>query len=372
MCWGQNSSGQLGVASFSATAHGDEAGEEPGVANTYVTRPSEALTITQMSIGSSHACAILSDGDLYCWGSNVNGQLGVGDNISTDSMSTPVDLGDVEVIDVAAGGNHTCALLTNGDVWCWGLDSSGELGDGANDPQNAPTVAVDFADVAATKIVTGLAHSCALLESNAVYCWGDNSSGQLGDNNGGVDSNVPSGVTLAMGDVLDLDAGGLFTCAIVGTNVYCWGENGSGQLGNNDGTNTDLDVPSAALDIDGETPVKLALGGEHGCVLTSTGKVYCWGESDAGQTGQNDVTDDLAPLLVTTTGFTVTDIAAGNDHVCVILLPDDVDDLSRHIRCWGESGVGQLGLGGISDIGDDEVVDNASYDVDVVSTEPVP
>jgi alpha-tubulin suppressor-like RCC1 family protein len=361
-CWGQNSSGQLGVAAFSKTAHGDEAGESPVTVVNTIDLPDVTLTIDTISIGSQHACAILNDKNLYCWGAGTNGQTGLGINTAVDSM-TKVDLSDAPVAEVSAGGNLTCARLANNKAYCWGLNSSGELGLGDNVNQNTPTTAIDFSGVDVARIATGVAHACALLANNTVKCWGDNSSGQLGDNNGGVDSNTPSSVSLPGGTVKDLDAGNLFSCVIVDSNVYCWGENGSGQLGNNDGTNTDLDVRSAALDIDGLTPKKLALGGEHACVLTTVGSVYCWGESDAGQTGQNDVTDDLAPLIVTFTGYTVTDISAGGDHTCVTLLPDNVADTERPIRCWGEGGVGQLGLENTSDIGDDEVVDNVLYNL---------
>ncbi|MDX5298109.1 MAG: hypothetical protein LPK85_04065, partial [Gammaproteobacteria bacterium] len=174
---------------------------------------------------------------------------------------------------------------------------------------------------------------------------------------------TPALVVSLAAPITDIAAGGLGTCAITNGEVRCWGENGSGQVGNNDITNTDLDVPSAALDIDGETPVDLTHGGEHACVLTATGKVYCWGESDAGQTGQNDVTDDLAPLEVNFGAYTALEIEAGGDHTCAILQPNDPLDTTRPIRCWGEGGVGQLGLESTSDIGDDETIDNNAFNI---------
>jgi cysteine-rich repeat protein len=366
VCWGQNSSGQLGVASFSLTAHGDEAGEAPGD-NDMVTLPDEELTISSLALGSQHSCAILSDSNLYCWGESQNGQLGLGINADRKVMTDAVDFGGDPVASVAAGGQFTCATLADASAWCWGLNSSGELGIGDADTRYVPDTAIDLDDIGVDQITAGSAHACALLETGEVVCWGDNSSGQLGDSDGGNDSATPASVDLGGGEVTAIDAGGLFTCVIVDDEIKCWGENGSGQLGNNDGTNTDLDVPSAALDIDGETPIKLAMGSEHGCALTGTGKVYCWGESDAGQTGQNDTTDDIAPALVDIgAAYTATDIAAGGDHTCVVLEPVDEEDLSRHIRCWGEGGVGQLGLEDTSDIGDNEVVDNVSFDVNVL------
>ncbi|NRQ41433.1 hypothetical protein HRH59_02445 [Rheinheimera sp. YQF-2] len=360
-CWGQNSSGQLGVLSFSLTAKGDEIGESP-VTNTTIDLPDPGLTINDISVGSQHACAILNDRNLYCWGEGQNGQTGLGINSDRKAMTSAINFDSEPVAEVSVNGQHSCARLENNEVYCWGLNSSGELGTGDFSTLYIPSGNVVLADTP-VQIATGAAHSCARLINNTVYCWGDNSSGQLGDNNGGVDSPTPSQITLPVGTVLDIDSGGLFGCMIIDTNVYCWGENGSGQLGNNDGTNTDLDVLSFALNLGGAIPVKLALGGEHACVLTSVGTVYCWGESDAGQTGQNDVTDDLAPLLLNFGAYTVTDIDAGNDHTCVRLLPDDALDTSRPIRCWGEGGVGQLGLENPSDIGDDEVIDNDAFNL---------
>lgn len=362
-CWGQNSSGQLGVASFSLTAHGDEAGEAP-VDNDSVTLPDLSLSYESLELGGQHSCAILSDQNLYCWGESQNGQLGLGINADIKIMSSnSVDLDGNAVLEVSAGGQFTCARLANGELYCWGLNSSGELGIGDANTRFVPAGPVALDDLPA-QIAAGGSHACARLIDNSVQCWGDNSSGQLGDNDGGNDSATPSNVNLGGAtEVTDIASGGLFSCVIVDGDVKCWGENGSGQLGNNDGTNTDLDVVSAALDIDGETPVKLALGSEHACVLTESGSVYCWGESDAGQTGQNDTTDDIAPALVDLGAYTATGIAAGGDHVCVNLLPDDNLDLTRPIRCWGESGVGQLGLEDTSDIGDNEVINNILFNI---------
>lgn len=362
-CWGQNSSGQLGVSSFSLTAQGDEFGESP-VTEPSVTMPDPSLSIRTMSLGSQHTCAILSDSNLYCWGEGQNGQTGLGINADRKTITDPVNLNMEAVVEVSAGGQLTCARLANDEVYCWGLNSSGELGIGTNDNHLIPSSPVDL-DFAPLQIVTGAAHACARLENDTVQCWGDNSSGQLGDNNGGVDSNTPSNsVNLPAGAVTDVTAGALFNCAIVDTSVYCWGENGSGQLGNNDGTNTDLDVSTAALNIGSEVPVDVVGGGEHACVLTASGKVYCWGESDAGQTGQNDTTDDLAPVLVDFgAAYTVEKIAAGSDHTCVSLLPTDTSDTSRPVRCWGEGGVGQLGQETVSDIGDDEMIASPAYNL---------
>lgn len=360
-CWGQNSSGQLGTLSFNLTAHGDETGEAPADSDSMTLV--SGLSILSMDIGSQHACAIMSDKNLYCWGESQNGQLGIGTNSDQKVMNIMVGLDDAPVTEVSAGGQFTCARLFDGQVRCWGLSSSGELGIGSFNTWYIPPSTIPILADKALQISTGAAHACARLANNTVQCWGDNSSGQLGNSNGGVDSPTPSSVTNLSGTISDISAGGLFTCVIVDSQVRCWGENGSGQLGNNDGTNTDLDVPSAVLNLQGEVPLKLAAGGEHACVLTQTGKVYCWGESDAGQTGQNDVTDDLAPLVLDFGPYTVTDISAGGDHTCVRLKSTDPLITTHPTRCWGEAGVGQLGLENTFDIGNDEVIASDAFNV---------
>lgn len=360
-CWGQNSSGQLNTNSFSLTAHGDEVGEAPADSYDSMTLVNN-LSLLSMDLGSQHGCAVMSDYNVYCWGENQNGQLGIGTNSDQKIMDLIVNLDDEPVAEVSAGGQFTCVRQFNGNVRCWGLNSSGELGVNSNSTWFVPPPIIPTLADKAVQITAGGAHACARLLNNQVQCWGDNSSGQLGDNDGGNDSATPSNVTLT-GTITDISAGGLFTCVIVDNNVKCWGENGSGQLGNNDGTNTDLDVPSASLNIGGEVPVKLATGSEHACVLTQTGNVYCWGESDAGQTGQNDTTDDITPQLVNLGTNTVISISAGGDHTCAVLKSTDPLITINPVRCWGEGGVGQLGLENTDDIGDNEIIDNSLFNV---------
>lgn len=359
-CWGQNSSGQLGVASRSLTAYGDEMGESPATGDPVTLLPD--LSLVSISLGTQHSCAVGSDDNVYCWGEAQNGQIGLGVNADRKVITSAVDLDGEAVAQVSAGGQFTCARLVSGDVRCWGLNSSGELGIGDANTRFVAAGAVDFDGEPVAQLVTGAAHACALLENGEMYCWGDNSSGQLGDRDGGNDSATPALVDVS-GNVTQIAAGGLFACVIVDDTVRCWGENGSGQLGNNDGTNTDLDRPGAALDLDGEIPVRLALGGEHACVLTAEGSIFCWGESDAGQTGQNDTTDDIRPQRVSLSNeISVLDIDAGNDHTCIVFESTFVPGVT-FTRCWGEGGVGQLGLMSTNDIGDNEIVDNEAFDI---------
>lgn len=292
--------------------------------------------------------------NVIAWGENGSGNLGNNSNVDSAlpvSVITSGALAGKTITQVSASfSNGACALSSDGMVYCWGVNSSGELGDGTNTPSDVP-VAVDQSGALAGKTVTaitsGVASRCALTSDGKVFCWGDNSSGQLGDNNGGVDSNVPSPVTgiVATKTVTSIKCGGLFCLALTDEGlVYSWGENGSGQLGNADGTNTDLDV-STGVDatgaLSGKTVVAIAAASETGYALTSDGLVFSWGESDAGQLGNNSVgLDALSPVAVYTSGLlngkTVSKIAASGDSGYALTSDNG-------LYAWGEAGLGQLG-----------------------------
>ena len=212
--------------------------------------------------------AVVGEGRGFSWGENEHGQLGDFDGGNDSRTPVPVD-GARRFIAVSAGGNHSLAVAADGTVWSWGLNSSGELGIGGSFifPHDVPTQ-VEPTWPTGTVIVAvaaGQAHSLALTSDGTVWTWGDNSSGQLGNSDGGNDSGVPTkvGNTGPGGHVIArIAAGGFFSLALTNTGaVYTWGENGSGQLGNNDVTNTDLDQLSATLNFGGATIVAIAGGG---------------------------------------------------------------------------------------------------------------
>jgi hypothetical protein len=236
-CWGYNAYGQLGIGS-----------------NTNTKAPTEVLgNATQISAGDYHACAILDDGTVKCWGLNVYGQLGIGSNIiNTNTPSGPIDFGAGRTaMQISLGAIHTCAVLDDGTVKCWGWNYYGQLGIGSNSTNtNTPSGPIDFGDGrTAMQISAGGYHTCAILDDGTVKCWGYNYFGQLGIGSNNTNTNTPSG-PIDFGDgrtAMQISAGAIHTCAVMddGT-VKCWGYNGYGQLGI--GSNTDTNTPSGPID----------------------------------------------------------------------------------------------------------------------------
>jgi alpha-tubulin suppressor-like RCC1 family protein len=195
-----------------------------------------APAIQDVALGFSHTCALTSTGVVECWGANESGELGDG---TTTRRTQPVTVGglDAPAAQVDAGGaGHTCALTTAGGVECWGRNRYGQLGDGTTTDRSSP-VEVSGLQSGVTQIAVGGDHVCALTDTGAIWCWGHDDNGQLGDGTT-ANSSVPVHVTGLGGPAAVVSAGGDHTCALMpGGGAKCWGANGNGQAG--DGTMTD-------------------------------------------------------------------------------------------------------------------------------------
>ncbi len=229
-CWGANFSGQLGDGSNVNR-------------NAPASVPRLPESVTAIAAGSEHTCALTADGSIWCWGANFSGQLGDGTNVN---RNTPVQVAGLSgvVSEIAAGSEHTCALTTGGTLACWGSNFSGQLGDGTTTKRNSPEVIASGPLRDVSRIAAGSEHTCAVIPGG-VKCWGANFSGQLGDGTH-VNRSTPVSVSGIAGGVSELLAGSSHTCALSRSGaMVCWGANFSGQLG--DGTNrnrnTPVDVP---------------------------------------------------------------------------------------------------------------------------------
>jgi len=278
---------------------------------------------TQVSAGGEHSCAVLATGEVECWGSGGGCQMGNG-NCDHRIYTRPVTVfGIGNATQVSAGRSHSCALLTTGKIKCWG--HSGYLGNGSQSVTRVPVLVRGINN--ATQVSVGDDHSCAVLVTGEVKCWGLGRDGELGDGK--------SFWAYAPVTVLDIDnatqvsAGGHSCAVLVTGEVKCWGSGGRGQLGN--GSNEDSDVPVKVRGIKNATHVS------DRCAVLVTGEVKCWGWAlgNGGNAASN------VPTMVRGIN-NATQVSTGNGHSCATLSPGVV-------QCWGSNRHGQLGNGSNED-----------------------
>ena len=315
-CWGLEREGQLGDGNSGGVGGVPVAVDTAGVL--------AGKTLTQISVGDGQACALDSAGAAYCWGANLYGQSGIGYKDDGNGVPAAVDtsgaLAGKTLTQISAGSGHTCALDSSGAAYCWG---GGALGAGPGTPGAFAPVAVDTSGVLAGKTLTqisaGFDHTCALDSAGAAFCWGDNSDGQLGAGATGGYSYVPvavnAGGALAGKTLSRISAGSGDTCALdTAGAAYCWGDNADGELG--DGSTASSNVP-AAVDasgaLAGQTLTQIAADSADTCALDAAGAAYCWGSKGSLNLDYNDVPVGLrpqAPFGVTaTSGYTTATVS---------------------------------------------------------------
>jgi len=300
--------------------------------NVPVTMP-ELTGVTAISAGGGHTCVLLHGGTVQCWGGNEEGELGDGSAITCTSTSSSIPVtvkGLTGVTAISAGSGHTCALLNSGSIQCWGGNKEGQLGDGTSSSSSLPVAVKGLTNV--TAISTGNAHTCALLSSGAVQCWGRNTNGQLG-NGSHIGSSVPVPVPGLTG-ISAISAGGEHTCALLSSGtVQCWGWNIFGLLGSGV-TAKSSSIPVAVAGLTGVTAI--SLGGSHFCALINDGTARCWGRSADGELGGADSGRD--DLVTVANLSNMTAISAGHKYTCALRSDGS-------IWCWGNNWFGQLGNG---------------------------
>lgn len=286
----------------------------------------------EVAYGLRHGCAISTGGRLRCWGNNSAGQLGNG----SSSLVFPTAVDVVGLASgtraVAAGLTHSCAITASAGVRCWGENGSGQLGDNSTTDRRSPVDVLGLANISA--IAAGDNHTCALTSAGAVKCWGNNSTGQIGDG-ATVNRLTPMDVAGLGSGVHAIAAGGNSSCALrTGGVVHCWGRNTSGQLG--DGSTTQRNTPVAVINLSGMA--EISVGDNHACARSGAGGMQCWGENGRGQLGDGTTVDRVSPVPANGLTSGVIEIAAGEVFTCA-------RRSDQEIRCTGYQGNGRLGNG---------------------------
>ena len=383
-CWGSNGYGQLGIGSTTQQT-------TPQTVNLGTGR-----TAVSVSSGQYHTCAILDDDSLKCWGYNGYGQLGIG---STTQQTTPqtVNLGTGRTaVSVSAGYTHTCAILDDGSLKCWGVGTAGQLGIGLNVNQITPQTVGLGTGRTAVSVSAGVQHTCAILDDGSLKCWGYNNYGQLGIGST-TNQNTPQTVDLGTGrTAVSVSLGRYHTCALLDDDsLKCWGYNYYGQLGIDSTTqqNTPQTVSFSTNQIPKFVSVdsystcvifedsramcmgqlyswfsgsssalimytpeylvrfseigkdEVSAGYYHTCAILVNGSLKCMGYNIYGQIGIGSTTTQKSPQTVNLgTGRTAVSVSSGRDHTCAVL-----DNGS--LKCWGRNYYGELGIGGTTGYG---------------------
>ena len=323
--WGLNNKSQLGDGTTTSSSTPVQSGA--GVLS----------SITAVAAGNEHSLALKSDGTVWGWGSNSNGQLGNG--VTAGSQPSPVPVSVLtNVTAIAAGVNFSLALKGDGSVWAWGYNGSGQLGDNSIIDRWTP---VQVGTGGITAIAAGFNHSVAMNSGGTVYTWGDNSKGQLGT---GTTTSSSAPVIAGSGilaGALAISAGNQFTVALLrnylSSYLWAWGSNSNGQLG--DGTNVDRYSPVQVSGLAGMTAI--AAGENHAISLNGDGTVWAWGDNSNGQLGVGTTIPHWTPVQVNTLTHGQGVIAGYQDSFAAAALGT--------VWAWGDNIYGQLGDGSMTD-----------------------
>ena len=331
-CWGNPAQSRLGII-----------GEEPGCDELGCGQPvpiRSDLRFDALAAGEAHTCGLV-DEDVFCWGFNRFGQLG-DDSSAVDNCWDDLPFRcsieprriavGVPLVSVTAARMHTCALTDEGRALCWGWNIAGQLGRGDKDELAHPRPEYVAGELVFMDLRTAYGHTCGVTTTGDAYCWGSNEFGRLGTGDFGerlTPAPVVGGISFTR-----IAPGGHFTCGLTGEGeVYCWGWNWEGRLGT--GNMNDQTSPTRTLLP--EPAIALSAGHHHSCAIGASGTVYCWGANHDGQLGDEGLGFRVTPQPVFLPQPAVR-LGSGYTHTCAI-----TED--ERLYCWGSNARGQLGFG---------------------------
>jgi alpha-tubulin suppressor-like RCC1 family protein len=328
--------------------------------------PIQGRGVFEVASSAANSCGLSNTGVPYCWGAISNGALGNPTYVANRQVPSRIEdaaIGEA-FVDIAHGGSTGCGVTTGGAAWCWGLNTSGQVGNGGvASPQTSPVQVVATGMGLVDKVGVGTAHACALNRSGRVWCWGNNGSGRLGNGNTTSSSSPVAVVTTLMTrTIVDIAVGGTHTCALddIGQ-VWCWGVNSLGQMGR--GNLTASSSPALATTASGMAfPVaRLSAGGLHTCAIDATTSAWCWGSSTSGRLGLS-ISSGSSPVKVgnsTMGNVGLVDIGAYESHSCAVKNDGTT-------WCWGSANAGRLGNGSTSSLGNPNAVQVANIPAGLV------
>ena len=333
-CWGHGSNGELGNSGTTNSLI-PVAVDTSGVLS--------GRSLSKIRAGGSSACGLDRHGRAYCWGWNNFGQLGDG-TTTTSSVPVAVDtsgvLDGVVLVDLTINGGHACAIDDQGKAYCWGNNGLGELGDGGTTPSSSP-VAVDLSGAPGSRLIdiaAGGSHTCAVTDEGKGLCWGHGYYGQLGRNSTttsplpGVVDNADMPPTARFASV---SAGSSHTCAVDHQGAgYCWGMGADGRLGTGAITDALRPQPVAGTPVVEAPFTAIRAGLQHTCAIDDEGAAYCWGGGHEGELGNGRTSVIPSPVA----GPAADVVTAGDNHSCGLAADGTA-------TCWGEGSSGQLGTG---------------------------
>jgi alpha-tubulin suppressor-like RCC1 family protein len=301
--------------------------------------PAQVLSFRQVSAGAQHTCGVTAAGRAYCWGINFSGELGNGTNTGPERCGVwpcstrPLAVaGGLRFRHVSAGHGHTCGITTQERAYCWGRNGNGQLGDGTTADRLTPGAVAGGRRF--RQVGVGGNHTCAITPFDVAFCWGANFAGQLGD---GTFTDRPMPVRVARGlRWRQLSGGSGYSCGVTTeARAYCWGNNGNGQIG--DGTRLNVRLRPVAV-VGGLLFRRIDAGSAHTCGVTTGDRAYCWGFGGLGGLGDGTTRNARPTPHAVATTRRFDHLSAGGAHTCGVTL-------AGRGFCWGDNHKGQLGDG---------------------------